>query len=121
MTHLSPHATRRPPPSRALTSLPMSALAGNRSRLRDALAAKRAAVGRLEAAWVAASETDAARGRSQGVRIDDRATWDRATWQRYLAAAAAHEPEFLPCIMRLLREIDSLEALLATPEPARAA
>jgi len=116
MTHLPRGGgqTLAPPPvNRAPTPTPP--LLGNRQRLRDALAAKRAGVTALEAAWVAAAEADAARATSRDVRIDDRGTWDKATWARYLAAAAAHEPDFKPRIMRLLREIDSLEKLLAMP------
>lgn len=47
--------------------------------------------------------------------MDDRSTWDKATWSRYLAAAA-HEPDFKPQIMRFLRKINSIETLLAMPE-----
>ena len=113
MTHLSPTAVRRAPSPASLTARPLPALLGDRSRLREALAAKRAQVVSLEAAWVAASEADAARAGNRNVRMDDRSTWDKATWDRNLTAAATHEPDFKPRIMRLLREIDSLEALLA--------
>jgi hypothetical protein len=91
-------------------------LTGNREPLRRALAEKRAALAGLEVDWVAAAEAEAAGGAGRQVRIDDRSTWDKATWTRYLAAAATHEPVFKPRIMRLLSEIDSLEALLARPE-----
>ena len=107
-----------PPLASALSSPSPTAtppLLGNRQRLRDTLAAKRAAVAALEAAWVAAAEADAARGISRGVRVDDRSTWDKTTWSRYLAAASAHEPDFKPRIMRLLREIENLEKLLGMP------
>ena len=66
-------------------------------------------------AWVAASEAEAARSDSRSVRIDDRSTWDKATWDRYLAAALSMEPDFRPQIGRNVREIESLEKLLATP------
>ena len=114
MTHLSPTAVRRASRPASLTARSLPALLGDRSRLREALATKRAQVVSLEAAWVAASEADAARAGNRNVRMDDRSTWDKATWDRYLlTAAATHEPDFKPRIMRLLREIDSLEALLA--------
>ena len=62
---------------------------------------------------VAACEADAARGRPPGVRMDDRGTWDRATWNRYLAAATRMEPQFGPPMHRLLRDIDRLQRLLS--------
>lgn len=121
MTHLSPAATgRRAVTPRLLSPDASPPLIGNRTRLRDALAQKRAAVAALEARWVTASERDAARETNRHVRMDNRSTWDKATWSRYLAAAAAHEPDFMPQIARLLREIDSIETLLAMPEHPRA-
>jgi hypothetical protein len=116
MTHLSPTATMRralPPASAASPSF--TALLGDRSHLRSALLAKRATVARLETAWVAAAEADAAVGRTRAVRMDDRETWDRATWDRYLAAASKHEPDYMPRIKRLLGEITNIEKLLALP------
>jgi hypothetical protein len=116
MTHLSPSpAARRTAPSVLPSSQPYPLLSGYRAQLDDALTAKRAAIAGLEAAWVAAAETDAARHAARHVRIDDRATWDKSTWVRYLAAAAVHEPRFKPHIMRLLREISSIETGLAMP------
>jgi hypothetical protein len=94
MLHLSPSQTAR---RAVLSVLP--------------LAAKRTAIAGLESAWVAATETDAARH----ARMDDRATWDKSTWVRYLAATAVHEPRFKPRIMRLLREISSIETGLTMP------
>ena len=114
MTHLSPaDAVRRgsPPASRP----PWPALFGDHTRLCQALAGRRAIITALEAAWVAAAETDAARHAGRDVRVDDRSTWDRATWDRYLAAACRHEPDFKPRIMRLLCEVESLERLLSMP------
>ena len=93
----------------------MSPLLGDRLPLRGALATKRAALAALEAAWVTAAEADAVRNSSRDVRMDDRGTWDKATWSRYLAAASAHEPDFKPRIGRQLREIDSLEKLRVVP------
>ena len=93
----------------------MPSLLGDRLPLREALAAKRAAVAALEAAWVAAAEADAVHNTSHDVRIDDRGTWDKATWSRYLAAASVYELDFKPPIRRLLCEIDSLEKLLTMP------
>ena len=103
------------PPLASRTSMAMPPLLGDRLPLREALAAKRAAVTALEAAWVTAAEADAVRNTSRDVRIDDRGTWDKATWSRHLAAASVHEFDFKPRIRRLLREIDSLEKRLAMP------
>ena len=66
-------------------------------------------------AMVAKCEARAAHGATPGVDIANRETWDRATWTRYLAAAAALEPEFGPAMRQLYREIDQLERLAALP------
>ena len=116
MTHLSPGGGQKlasRPTSRMRAPLPP--LLGDRRRLQDALAARCAAMLRLEADWVAASEADAARGCGSHVRMDNRSTWDTATWNRYLAAAERHEPTFKPRIRQLLIEIENLEKLLAMP------
>ena len=116
MTHLFPAeaALAAPQPvSRARSPLPV--LGGNRAPLMQAIATKRATIAQLEAAWVAAAEAELARHLRHGVRVDDRATWDRETWTGYLAAAEACEPEFKPRIRRLLCEVESLERLLASP------
>ena len=116
MTHLSPAATMpHAPPSASAASPTFTALLGDRSRLRSALLDKRATIASLETAWVAAAETDAAVGRARAVRMADRDTWDRATWDRYLAAASNREPDYLPRIRRLLGEIANIEKLLALP------
>jgi hypothetical protein len=113
MTDPRPRTARPVSPARARSDPSALTPIGHQSRIQDALAALRAQISLLETAWVAASEVEAARGRSRDVRIDDRGTWDRATWARYLAAAAAHEPAFMPKIKRLLCEIDRLERVLA--------
>jgi hypothetical protein len=99
--------------ARARSDPPNATPTDHQPRLQDAVAALRAQITILETSWVAVSEAEAARGRSRDVRMDDRGTWDRATWARYLAAAAAHEPAFMPQIKQLLCEIDGLERALA--------
>lgn len=89
---------------------------GNLAQLRTALADKRALVARLEAEWVAAAELQLARHLSKHVRIDDRGTWDGATFSRYMLEAERIEPEFKPRIKRLLGEIDALDRLMS-PSP----
>jgi hypothetical protein len=122
MTDPRPATARPVSPTRARSDPSVPTPIGHQSRIQDALAALHAQISLLETAWVAASEVEAARGRSRDVRMDDRGTWDRATWARYLAAAAAHEPAFMPKIKRLLCEIDRLERALAlSGHTARAA
>ena len=116
MTHLSPAAAmRRALPPASAASPTFTALLGDRSRLRSAVLDKRATIARLETAWVAAAEADAATRRACAVRMDDRETWDRTTWDRYLTAAARHETDYMPRIRRLLGEIATIEKLLALP------
>jgi hypothetical protein len=54
-------------------------------------------------------------GADRGVLIDDRETWGRAMWQRYLATATQIEPDIMPEMLRLLSEIDRLQRLLMLP------
>ena len=120
MTHLFPaDAARAAPQSISPARSPDPVLLGNRAPLRNAIAAKRTHIAQLEAAWVAAAEAELAQHPRHGIRIDDRATWDREIWTRYLAAAEACEPEFKPRIRRLLDEIAATERLLAAPVAAR--
>jgi len=87
----------------------------DRGGLRAGIARRRQTLANLEASLVTACEQAAVRGIRHGVRVDDRATWDRATWQRYLAAAAQLEAKYGPPMRRLLQEIDQLERLIALP------
>jgi hypothetical protein len=54
------------------------------------------------------------------IRIDDRATWDRAAWNRYVGTAMLLEPVFMPEMLRLIREIERLERLAALPTAPKA-
>ncbi|MEO8716537.1 MAG: hypothetical protein ABI369_16150, partial [Acetobacteraceae bacterium] len=87
----------------------------DRKGLRQGIAERRQHLLDLETALVAACEARAARGRARGVRMDDRETWDKATWTRYLDAATTLEPEYDPRMRRLLREIDRLARLAELP------
>ena len=60
-------------------------------------------------------EKAAAHGAGRHIRIDDRATWDRAAWNRYITAVTQLEPDFMPEMLRLTREIERLERLVALP------
>ena len=68
-------------------------------------------------------EASAARSAPRNVRLDDRATWDRAMWNRYLSAATALESDYMPRMLRLHAEVERLERLLLLPaaQEARAA
>ena len=49
------------------------------------------------------------------IRLDDRTTWDRAAWNRYVGMATRLEPEFMPELLRLIRDIERLERLATLP------
>ena len=87
----------------------------DRDHLRSGVMARRRTLAELETAMVAACEAAAARCAARGVRIEDRASWDRTMWQRYLDAATRLEPQYGPAMRRLYQEIDQLERLLALP------
>ena len=87
----------------------------DRDGLRSGVATRQREIAEIENDMVAACERAAARGAAHIVRIDDRGTWDRDTWQRYLDAATKLEPEFGPRLRRLYQEIDRLNRLIAMP------
>jgi hypothetical protein len=93
------------------------------SRLREAMAVRRQRLAECEADLVATCEKAVARGAGRRIRLDDRATWDRAAWNRYTCTAMRIEPEFMPEMLRLIRDIERLErlaALLATSQASAA-
>lgn len=95
----------------------------DRQQLRAVIAARRAALGAIETEMVGKCEASAARSAPRNVRLDDRATWDRAMWNRYLSAATALERDYMPRMLRLHAEVERLERLLLLPatQEARAA
>ena len=117
MTHLSPGgaATTAPPTMISHPHRPSTGHHLDRNRLRQGISRRRQRLFDLEAALVAACEEEAARGRANTVRMDDRETWDRPMWARYLAAAARLEPGYGPEMRQLLREIDQLTRLTELP------
>lgn len=122
MTHLNPGGLGTAAPPTMISRLqpsPSPHLDGK--GLRAGIASRRQRLLDLEAALVAGCETEAARSRASSVRMDDRETWDRDTWTRYLAAAANLEPEYGPQMRRLLREIDQLARLAELPVAMEAA
>lgn len=114
MTHLNPGGAEMAPHPPMLSRVGPPAHLDS-DRLRAGIAERRQRLLDLEAAMVAACEADAARGRPTASRMDDRTTWDRVTWGRYLAAALRLESEYGPPMRRLLREIDQLQRVLALP------
>jgi hypothetical protein len=88
------------------------------SRLREAIAVRRQRLAECEADLVATCEKAVARGAGRHIRLDDRATWDRAAWNRYTAMRL--EPEFMPEMLRLIRDIERLERLAALPLTSQA-
>ena len=94
---------------------PASAPHLDRNHLVSGIVSRRRRLADLEAAMAASCEAAAARVAPRGIRVDDRATWDRAMWQRYLDAAARLEPDYGPLMRRLLQEIDRLQRLLDLP------
>jgi hypothetical protein len=87
----------------------------DRDAVRRGIVRRRQCLAELETALVAACEAAALRASDSRIRGDDRATWDHATWQRYLDAAARLEPEYGPRMRRLLQDIDRLTRLLSLP------
>ena len=92
----------------------------DRSRLCEAIAVRRQRRAEREADLVAACESAVAHGTGRHIRVDDRATWDRAAWNRYVAAATQLEPAFMLEMLGLIREIERLERLAALPAAPQA-
>ena len=101
------------PPALAATRFQPSL---DRSRLREAIAVRRQRLADL----VAACERAVAHGAGRQIRVDDRTTWDRAAWNRYVGTATRLEPDFMPEMLRLIREIERLERLAALPVTSQA-
>jgi hypothetical protein len=113
MTYVTPGGARPgAPPALAATRVQPSL---DRRRLREAIAVRRQRLAERETDLVAACEKAAAHGAGRHIRIDDRATWDRAAWNRYVGTATQLEPDFMPEMLSLIREIERLERLVALP------
>jgi hypothetical protein len=113
MTYVTPGGARADgPPALAATRVQPSL---DRGRLREAIAVRRQRLAEREADLVAACERAVAHGAGRQIRVDDRATWDRAAWNRYVGTATRLEPDFMPEMLRLIREIERLERLAALP------
>jgi hypothetical protein len=126
MTHFTPSGGQpvalptlvsRPQPQ---ASAPAQAPSLDRNRLREAIAVRRQRLTEREADLVAACEKAVAHGAGRHIRLDDRTTWDRAAWNRYVGTATRLEPEFMPEMLRLIRDIERLERLAALPAASQA-
>jgi hypothetical protein len=87
----------------------------DRNILLHGIAVHRRRLAELETSMVEACERAAVRGAYRKVRMHDHHTWDKATWQRYLEAVARLEPDYMPQIRRVLRDIHRFERLLTLP------
>ena len=90
----------------------------SREVLRLGVALRREALAKLEAEMVEACETAAGSGDPRTCAPDDRASWDRAAWRRYLDAAVRLEAGYGPRMRRLREDIARLERLLDLPVAA---
>ena len=123
MSHLNPtgaSAAALPPAMLSIPAIPRAEPTPDRRRLdrqglRSGIARRQRALAEVETAMVAACEQAAARGAARTVRIEDRETWDRATWRCYLDTAVRLEPEYGPRLRRLYQEIDQITRLMALP------
>ena len=113
MTHIRPD-----PGARQASQVVSAAMAPLRlplcldpARVQAAITAKRADIAAIENEWVADLERAAGRGVAGSGRFATRETWDRATWGRYLDAAAACQHQYLPRLRKLYSEIARLEQL----------
>jgi hypothetical protein len=101
MTYVTPGAaTAGVPPALVATRFQPSL---DRRRIRDAIAVRRQRLAEREADLVAACERAVAHGAGRHIRVDDRATWDRAAWNRYVGTATRLEPKYMPEMLSLIR------------------
>jgi hypothetical protein len=101
MTHRFPD-DGAPPPSAILS----------RQVLDLQVARRRVRLAKLETEMIAACEATALGTRPRTSARFKREHWDRATWQRYLAAAMRLEATYGPPMRRLRQEIGQLERLI---------
>ena len=99
MTQFSSDATTTPRPSSILSRPVLDA------RMLDAeIGRRRAALAALVAKMIAACDAEALGARSRTGAPANHAGWDRATWNRYLAAAMRLEAEYGPRMRAFARK-----------------
>jgi hypothetical protein len=101
------------PPSGGRIMLPPIIL--SRQALDVQIDCRRARLAELEAEMIAACEAAAVGTRPRTDATLDREHWNRATCQRYLAAAMRLEAVYGPRMRRLRQEIGQLERLTTLP------
>lgn len=112
MSYIYPDLARRAASALNLHSVPRRGLADRPAEARPiaaAILALRAEIAELEADWAAESERAAARSLGGVARLGERATWDRATWTRYLSASAECQHRYQPRLRRLYADLARLE------------
>ena len=123
MTHHPPGRDAVPLPTdtighAARMAAPVAPTRLDREVLRLGVALRREALARLQEEMVAACEAAAGLGDPRTCAPDDRVSWDRGAWRRYLDEAARSESIHGPRMRRLRDEIARLERLLDLPVAA---
>lgn len=123
MTHHPPGRDAVPFPTDTIgrtdpTAAPVAPIRLDREVLRLGVALRREALARLQEEMVAACEAAAGLGDPRTCAPDDRASWDRGAWRRYLDEATRRESIHGPRMRRLREDIARLERLLDPPVAA---
>jgi hypothetical protein len=98
MTHMTPGGDSPVSSQTPATTVFQQSL--DRNRLREAIGVRSQRLAKREADLVAACEKAVAHGAGRHIRLDDRTTWDRAAWNRYIEIATRLEPAFMPDLFR---------------------
>lgn len=109
MTHVQPRMRgwqpRNPTPLQSARTQPKQSA----DTVLRAIACVRAEIAILESDWTAEAERAAARSLGRTYALGDRETWDRTTWNRYLAAAQNCEHRYLPQLRQLYADVEALQ------------
>ena len=92
----------------------------DRDRLREAIAVRRQRLAECEADLVAACERSLAYGAGDTSASTTAQPGTVAAWSRYIGTSLRLEPEFMPEMLRLIRDIERLERLAALPATSQA-
>ena len=113
MSHHPPVRTTLPSAPSAISTAGPPRL--SRAMIHAGISLRQAALDALEAELVSDCEAAAGLGNPELSAVDNRASWDRAAWGRYLAAAVQVEARYGPRMRRLHADIEHLERLLHLP------
>ena len=83
------------------------------------VAHRRIAIATLDAEMIATREAEAFGAQSGEGTLVDHANSDRATWHRFLAAAARPKAQYGPCMRWMRQETGQLDRLITSPIAAR--